>query len=68
MTNTATLKTSNNTNKCGREKERGGDTRKRDRRQRERRRESFKRDRELELELENFILQGLQFRFSQKPV
>ena len=25
-------------------------------------------ERELELELENFILQGLQFRFSQKPV
>ena len=25
------------------------------------------RERDLELELENFILQGLQFRFSQKP-
>ena len=26
-----------------------------------------KRERDGELELENFILQGLQFRFSQKP-
>ena len=32
------------------------------------REEEGERELELELELENFILQGLQFRFSQKPV
>ena len=49
----------------GGEREREREERERERRERERERERERRERERELE--NFILQVLLFRFSQKP-